>query len=543
MSLTSADLKQVFAVYQRLLGDHRAAINGLNVYPVPDGDTGSNMAQTIDSVVRHLDGATTMEEVARALGHGSLVGAAGNSGVILSQILRGIADSIRSRSEVAASDFASALEAAAEAAYKAVERPVEGTILTVLQAAADAAAEEGTGAGSDLAVFHEAVYGRALEALERTPEMLPVLRQAGVVDAGGAGFLLLLASFVEVVTGSGAALPERLLAATAVGVTPGGEEAARRTDGPRYEVMFFLEADDDAMGPFRERWARLGDSIVVVGGDGLWNCHIHTDDIGGAVEAGVDAGRPRGIKVTDLSEQVGSLEADVAAGGFSPLPEVLDAPIGVVAVATGPGLVERFRRLGVQAMVAGGQSHNPSVEEVLTAVDEAPADTVVVLPNNKNIVPVAEQVDALTRKAVHVVPTRSFTQGLAAMMAYVPDVRDAETLMEDMAVAAGAVDVGEVTRAVRDASVAGFEVRTGDWLGVADGQVVVSDGDRFTVLRGLVAALIGPTAELVSVYTGDGSNIADLKALEAWLGETHPAVEVVTAQGGQPLYPYLVSIE
>jgi uncharacterized protein len=540
--LTSADLKQVFAVYQRLLGAHRTAINRLNVYPVPDGDTGTNMAQTVDSVMRHLDGATTMEEVAHAMGHGSLVGAAGNSGVILSQILRGIAESVRSRPELGVPDLASALEAAAEAAYRAVERPVEGTILTVLRSSADAAADHGSGSGSDLAAFLEAVYRRAWEALERTPEMLPVLRQAGVVDAGGAGFLLLLASFVEVATGTGVALPERLLAATAVGVEPGDDEPGMPL-GRRYEVMYFLEAEDAAMATFRSTWADLGDSIVVVGGDGLYNCHIHTDDIGPAIEAGVEAGRPRGIKITDLAEQVGALEADVAAGGFSPLPEVFGAPVGVVAVATGPGIVERFRRLGVQGIVVGGQSANPSVEEVLRAVDEAAADAVIVLPNNSNIVPVAEQVNGLTRKVVKVVPTRSITQGLAAMIAYVPGSDDLEELLEDMALAAGAVDVGEVTQAVRDARVDDWDIEAGDWLGLADGQIVVSDADRFTTLRGLVAAIIGPTAELLTVYTGDGAATADLKALQAWVSETHPAVETMVLEGGQPLYPYLVSIE
>lgn len=542
VSLTSTDLKRVFAVYQRLLGDHRSAINGLNVYPVPDGDTGSNMAQTIDSVVRHLDGATTMDEVAKAMGHGSLVGAAGNSGVILSQILRGIGESVRSRPEVDISDLASAFEAAADAAYRAVERPVEGTILTVMRAAADAAAEEGTSAGDDLAAFLDTVYRRSWEALEKTPDMLPVLRDAGVVDAGGAGFLLLLASFVEVVTGSGADLPERLLAATAVGVDPTADEPPP-SEGPRYEVMYFLEAEDEAMGDFRSTWSELGDSIVVVGGDGLWNCHIHTDHIGPAVEAGIEAGRPRGIKITDLAEQVGALEADVAAGGFSPLPAVLDVPIGVVAVVNGPGLVERFRSLLVQGVVAGGQSANPTVEDVLAAVDEVPAEVVVVLPNNKNIVPVAEQVNALTRKHVAVVPTRSVTQGLAAMLAYLPGVSDVDTLVEDMAAAAGSIDFGEVTRAVRDAKVDGWTVLSGNWLGVADGRIVVADADRFSTLRGLVAAIIRPTAELVTVYTGEDASRIDLKALEAWVSETHPGVELETVEGGQPLYPYLVSIE
>ncbi len=540
MTLTSTDLKHVFSVYQRLLKANREAINGLNVYPVPDGDTGSNMAQTIDSVVRHLDGATTMREVTKAVGHGSLVGACGNSGVILSQILRGMSESISARPDIAAPDLAAALTAASDAAYRAVERPVEGTILTVLRVAAESAASADLD-DSALSVFLEIVYRQAWDALERTPDMLRVLKDAGVVDAGGAGFLLLLASFLEVVTDTETLLPEHLLTASAVGVEVGGPVVD--IDGPRYEVMFFLEAEDSALDPFRASWAELGDSIVVVGGEGLWNCHIHTDDIGPAIEVGIEAGRPRGIRITDLYEQVGALEADVAAGGFSPLPDVLDVPVGVVAVATGPGLVERFRRLGVQGIVAGGQSSNPTVEQVLAAVDEAPSAAVVILPNNKNIVPVAEQVNSLTTKKVAVVPTRSLTQGLAAMVAYVPGVDDFDALWEDMAVAAGAIEFGEVTQAVRDATVDGWSIGKGDWLGVADGRVVVVDSSRWAALRGLVAAIMPPTPELITVFEGEGATPADTKALGAWLSETHPLVAVMTIDGGQPLYPYLVSIE
>lgn len=541
MSLTPADLKDVFAVYQRLLVHHRDSINGLNVYPVPDGDTGTNMTQTVDSVMSHLDGADSMDEVATALSTGSLMGAAGNSGVILSQILRGIAESLRSLSQVNAKDLAAALGAAATAAYKAVARPVEGTILTVLREAAEAAAEQGTQVGDDLAGMLEAVYARACDSLERTPEHLPILKQAGVVDAGGAGLLLLLAAFQEVATGRESVLPELLLHATPnVEVSGAGETVGA---GPRYEVMYFLEADDGGIDAFREAWGAIGDSIVVVGGDGLWNCHIHTDQIGTSIEAGIDAGRPRGIRVTDLHEQAGLLEADVEAGGFSPLPAVLDAPIGVVAVANGQGLVERFRRFGVQQVVLGGQSANPTVEDLLKAVEEAAADTVVILPNNKNIVPVAEQVNSLTTKTVAVVPTRSPAQGLAAMLGYLAEAGDLEALLDDMAVAAGAIDFGEVTRAVRDASVDGWDISSGDWMGVADGRVVYADTDRFAALRGLVAAIISPTAELVTVYTGDGASRSDTKALEAWVAETHPPVEVIELEGGQPLYPYLVSVE
>lgn len=534
VTLSPTDLKHAFLIYSRLLASHRQGLNALNVYPVPDGDTGSNMAQTVDSVVRHLDEAETMDEVAGALSHGSLMGAAGNSGVILSQVLRGLADVVRPLLQVETADLATALSSAATAAYEAVQSPVEGTILTVVRESATAAQQAADG---ELAEMLRQAYERAVTALESTTEMLPVLKEARVVDAGGAGYLLLLAAFLEVVTGVEVALPEHLFRAIPT------IEVEGAPIGPRYEVMYFLEAPDERLDAFRRAWRDMGDSIVVVGGDGLWNCHIHTDEIGPAVEAGIEAGRPRGIRITDLYEQVGALEADVAAGGFSPLPEFLTASIGVVAVATGPGLVERFRRLGVQQVVAGGQSANPTVEEVLAAVEEAPAGAVIILPNNKNIIPVAEQVDGLTTKTVAVVPTRSLTQGLAAMMGYVPDAADLDSLLDDMAAAAGAVDFGEVTMAVRDARVDGWDVNRGDWMGVADGRIVVADQDRFSVLRGLVAAIMPPTAELVTVYAGEGATTSDAKALEAWVAETHPRVEVLSLEGGQPLYPYLISVE
>lgn len=306
--------------------------------------------------------------------------------------------------------------------------------------------------------------------------------------------------------------------------------------------MFYLEAPDEKIPALRDRWDLLGESIVVVGEDGLWNCHIHTDDVGAAIEAGVEAGRPRRIRVTDLVHHDGELEADVAAGGFSPLSQVLAAPIGVVTVAEGPGLVERFRRLGVQQVVVRGRSE-PTVDQLLTAVEEAPADALVILPNARTLVALAEHVDGLTTKTVAVVPTRSVPQGLAAMLAYRPDTDHLDALLDDMAVAAGAIDYGEVTQSARDARVDGWHVTRGDWLGVADGRVVVVDRDRFATLRGLVAAILPSNPQVVTLYAGEHATRSDIKALEAWIGETHPNVAVRAEDGGQVRHPYLVSVE
>ncbi|MGA7270009.1 MAG: DAK2 domain-containing protein, partial [Acidimicrobiia bacterium] len=301
--MSPADLKRVFEVYQRTLDAHRQALNDLNVYPIPDGDTGSNMTQTVDSVVRHLDGATTMQQVVDAVSRGSLVGAAGNSGVILSQVLRGMGDRFKDVDEIGPIDLALGLGAASAAAYRAVARPVEGTILTVVRESAEAAAAAETDDG-DLGSLLESVFRGARQALERTPELLPILAEAGVVDAGAAGFLLLIASMLEVATGVGPELPELLLTAKPNRASSSRDDPAA---GPRFEVMFFLEADDESIEGFRSSWQGLGGSIVVVGGEGLWNCHIHTDDIGAAVEAGIEVGRPRDIRITDLHHQAGLL--------------------------------------------------------------------------------------------------------------------------------------------------------------------------------------------------------------------------------------------
>ncbi len=539
MALAAAELKRVMQRYLERLRRHRDDLNRLNVYPVPDGDTGSNMVSTVESVVAAAHAADTMPELAHALARGSLLGARGNSGVILSQVLGGLAEVVRTAEDLAAEGLATALERASAAAYEAVMRPVEGTILTVLREAAEAARATATTAGGDLAAFMQAVYDRAEEALRATPELLVVLDEAGVVDAGGAGFLLLLAALLEEVTGRAVASPADVFGAAPGEITA---EAAGEIASLRYEVMFLLFAEEARMERFRQEWAAVGDSIVVVGGDGTYQCHIHTDDIGAAIEAGVAAGRPSDIRVTDLAEQTGAADFHQTAP-FTPRPEVADARIGVVAVGAGDGIVELFRDFGAQGLVVGGQTMNPSTADLVAAVEAARAPVVVILPNNKNVVPVAERVGAATSKDVLVVPTRSIGQGLAAMVAYSPDAGDGEAVAAAMAAAARAVRSGELTAAIRDAATPLGAVRAGDWLGVADGQVVAADPAQDAALVALLDVLIEPDSELVTVLTGDGADLATTKAAAAWLAEHRPDVEHEVLAGGQPLYAYLVSVE
>jgi hypothetical protein len=544
------------AGFRDALRSHQGDINRLNVYPVPDGDTGTNMALTLEAVVSELEGVGAgagLSDVCRAIGHGSLMGARGNSGVILSQLLRGMGEQMGAAGPdgVGPEVLASALDHAAELARRAVVRPVEGTILTVASAAAQGAAAAPS--ASLLAVI-ESAHTSATDALARTPEMLPVLAQAGVVDAGGAGFVLLLDALWLVVDGrplpepSGVA-PLVNLEAIAPARTNGSDagEEGHDVGGLRYEVMYLLDAPDESIDFFKEVWAGIGDSIVVVGGDGLWNCHIHTDDIGAAIEAGVDAGRPKRIRVTDLDEQVEEerwvREAAEALGAGAPEEPSGPAPTtSVVAVVSGDGIGRIFRSLGVHHQVAGGQSMNPSTADLLKAVESVVSDQVVILPNNKNIRPVAEQVDAQTAKTVRVVATGSIVEGFGALLAYDPAAGASENV-ETMSESAARVVPAEITQAVRDTVTDAGEVHEGDYIGVSrDGVVAIADS-AVMATRLLLSRLLGDEHELVTLIEGEGSKVADTRRIGEWLSEEYPSVALEVHHGGQPLYPYLLGIE
>ena len=544
-SIDAAHLREVVVGYRDALRAHQEKLNRLNVYPVPDGDTGTNMALTLESVVSALDGAEDMGTTCKAISHGSLMGARGNSGVILSQVLRGMTDTMKGSETVDGAGIAEALRQASDAAYSAVMRPVEGTILTVVResaTAAGAAAANGDGLDGVL----EAAMSAAEESLARTPELLPVLKEAGVVDAGAAGYVLLLDVLLHVVDGR--PVPEaesfKAPAPAAVRAAPSGhvEPEGATVSNLRYEVMYFLEAPDESIPAFKNVWAGIGDSIVVVGGDGLWNCHIHTDDIGAAVEAAIETGRPRNIRVTDLMEQVEEERWVREAPADEPAPPIEPVPTAVAAVATGEGIRRIFHSLGVQQIVAGGQSMNPATAQILEAVEAAPADQVLVLPNNKNIIPVAEQVDALTSKQVRVLKTKSITEGFAALMEYDPQA-DVDTNADAMAEAAARIASGEVTRAVRDANSAAGPVSEGDYIALtADGIVAVAP-DLGGASTGLLEHLVADDHEIVTVIEGEGATAADTRRITEWLAEHRPAVSTEVHHGGQPLYPYLISVE
>ncbi len=533
--LGAEDLASVVVAYRDALRAHQGEINRLNVYPVPDGDTGTNMALTLEAVVAELpvpEGAD-LGAVCAAVSHGSLMGARGNSGVILSQILRGIAEVFRESAGAGGGDGATVADALARAtagAYQAVMRPVEGTILSVIKAASLAA---DACRASSLVDVLDAAKAAAAEALARTPDQLPVLKAAGVVDAGGAGFVLLLDAFLH-------CSADRPLPVAEDGPVPAlaGADTGEAVSGLRYEVMYFLEAPDDAIGGFRDAWATLGDSIVVVGGDGLWNCHIHTDDIGGAIDAAVDVGRPRKIRVTDLLEQVEE-ERWVRDAIEPPAPPVMCA---AVAVATGDGIRRIFRSLGVQHTVPGGQTMNPSTAQLLAAIDAASAQEVVLLPNNKNIIPVAEQAARVATKPARVVATRSITEGFAALLAYDPQAPAAENAATMGEAAAGVVSA-EITVAVRASTADVGPINAGDYLGLSGGAIEVVAPTLTGAVQDLLAKLLADHHEIVTLIEGEGATSLDTRAITAWLEEKRPDVTAEVHSGGQPLYPYLLSLE
>ncbi|MGC4818951.1 DAK2 domain-containing protein [Micromonospora sp. DT63] len=534
-TLDAAAVRRWCASGLAALKRHQGEIDELNVYPVPDGDTGTNLVLTLTSAQQALSmdldtlpdsGPTAHGHALRLMAQGALLGARGNSGVILSQILRGFADAVVAVPVVRGQALAVALRAATAAAYTAVGRPVEGTLLTVVAAAATGAEQVG---GDDLPAVARGAARAAAEALARTPEQLPALARAGVVDAGGRGLCVLLDALVEVLTGesaTGLAPPPRTArpAATVARETGSTEYA--------YEVQFLLDAPADAVAVLRRTLEALGDSLVVVGDGrepgGTWNVHVHVNDVGAAVEAGVAAGRPYRISVTRFADQpepsAGSTEDGRAA----------------VVVATGSGIAELFAAEG--ATVVPG---NPSTGELLDAVRGTGASRVVVLPNDPNTEAVAS---AAAREAhrhgikVSVVPTRSPVQALAALA-----VRDGTRRFEDdviaMAEAAGACRYAEVCHASREALTVAGPCRPGDVLALVEGEVHLIGTDLTDTCAAVVDRMLGGGGELVTLLAGVDAPAGLTDAVRAHVARRWPFVEVQAYPGGQPFYPLLVGVE
>ena len=512
------------------LGQAREEIDALNVFPVPDGDTGTNLFLTLEAAdheaARADEAGAPVAEVCTALARGALMGARGNSGVIMSQIVRGITEVIAEQPDGGAltgQAVADCLTRAADLSYAAVAHPVEGTVLSVARAAAQAADACASASARDVATA--AVEG-AQEALARTPDHLPALRDAGVVDAGGAGLVVILRALEE--TLSGVHRHEPLPRPT---VTAPVEGHAPREDytGPAYEVMFLLDSSDDAVAVLRTELDALGDSLVVVGGEGLWNVHVHVDDAGAAIEAALRAGHPSRLRITHLGSPVRSSERQGRA---------------VVAVTHGPGVADMLRRAGVHVVPTAPRAR-PSIGELLEAVLATRAAQVVLLPSDADVQPAAQAAAQEARASgvrVVVIPTRSVVQTLAAVA-----VHDADALFDSDSVAmtraAGATRYAAITVASRSALTMAGPCAPGDVLGVSGGDIVAIGADLGTVARDLLDGMLASGGELVTLVVGADADDALRDSVINWLAERHPLVDVDVLDGGQALWPLIMGVE
>jgi fatty acid kinase len=530
----------------------RSRIDDLNVYPVPDGDTGTNLTLTVRAVadaVASPEAAGERTALAHTVARAALMGARGNSGVILSQIVRGIADVLASSTNgIDPALTARALRGASDAAYRAVRRPVEGTMLSVIRELAEEA-ERRAASPEPLGQLLVELVRHGEEAVARTPEQLDVLREAGVVDAGGAGLVELLRGLAGAVSGEAVpAAPE--VANEVAGVDAIHLEPSRY----RYCTVFVVEGDSLDQDQLEARLEQLGDSLVVVGDETALKVHVHTDDPGAALSLGTAAGTIEGVEIANMHEQQEQREQRLEAAPAKPatpgksrglsLVRSTRAKSGIVAVVAGEGNRRLFETLaepvGAIRIVEGGQTANPSTAELLTAIGELEADGAVILPNNANVRLAAEHAAEQSDRPVAIVPTESIPAGLAALVAY-DGARGAAENAAEMAEAAAAVATGEVTRASRDVSLNGLTIRSGDWLGLAAGEAVAGGDDFADVTSGVVARLLQQPRVLLTLLTGEEP--PPLDGLLDRLAAAHPELEVEVHEGGQPHYPLLLGAE
>ncbi|HEX6608292.1 MAG TPA: DAK2 domain-containing protein [Chloroflexia bacterium] len=541
--------KQAVAAASRWLDRHAAGINALNVFPVPDGDTGTNMTLTLQAAAKQVAGSVShsVAEIASGMSYGALMGARGNSGVILSQVLRGFHRGLGNSDTLGAAEWAAAMRDAANTAYQAVLKPVEGTMLTVIREMADGA-EAAAGTGDLLAVMSATVEaGRA--SVERTPTLLQKLRDAGVVDAGGQGLYVIFEGLLRFARGEsveGGAI--ETASGAPLELAPDGVHVAHGEYG--YCTNFILVGKDLGFPEVREWIAQHGDSAVVVGDDRLIKVHVHTEQPGEILTYVCARGNLRQVAITDMQEQHEEfLDMHEQAAAKAPAAPAVPATgdpalskIATVAVVSGAGLAEIFRSMGATALVEGGQTMNPSTEELLRTIEALPHDEVIILPNNGNIVMAAKQTQALSRKRVAVVPTDTIPQGMAALVAFNYEA-DLDTNARAMDAAAQNVETGEITTAVRQVSMNGIEIQIGDVIGLHNGTLVIAGHSNEEVAHDLLAQLNAGDRELITIYYGQDVTAEQAETFADQIRAQYPDQEVEALYGGQPFYAYIISVE
>ncbi len=556
MEMKSADaqlLKVALLSGAKELEAKKEWINELNVFPVPDGDTGTNMTMTIMAAAKEVAAIEnpTMETIAKALSSGSLRGARGNSGVILSQLFRGFTKEIKEASEINVTILANAFTRATETAYKAVMKPKEGTILTVARGMADKAVELATET-DDIVEFLENVIEHGDYVLSQTPEMLPVLKQAGVVDSGGQGLMQVMKGALDGVLGKGIPF-DAVVAQTAQKAAPVG---AARDDIDTADIKFgycteFIinvehAYDDEEELKFKAFLESIGDSIVVVSDDDVVKVHVHTNNPGLAIERALTYGSLSRMKIDNMREEHNErMEMTAAAAPVQEAPKAEEPrkEYGFIAVSVGEGLSEIFKGIGADYMIEGGQTMNPSTEDMINAIDKVNADVIYIFPNNKNIILAAEQAKYLVEdKQIIVVPSKTIPQGIAALISFSPEAGPEENL-ENMIEEMGRVHTGQITYAVRNTNIDGMEIREGDIMGIGDSGMLAVEQDVETAVLKTLERMVDEESELISVYFGADVEEADAEALLGQIEEAYPDCEVELNNGGQPVYYYLLSVE
>jgi len=552
-NITTSLFQEMVQAASTRLGNQAEYVNSLNVFPVPDGDTGTNMGMTIENGAKEVADkpASTVGEVGQILSKGLLMGARGNSGVITSQLFRGFGQAIKDKEELTGKDLAHAFQSGVEVAYKAVMKPVEGTILTVSRGAATAALKKAEETDDAVEVMRAALEG-AKGALAKTPEMLPVLKEVGVVDSGGQGLVFIYEGFLSALTGEYIA-SEDFKATPAVMTEMINAEHHKSvaehvaTEDIKYgyctEIMVALKQGPTYVKEFNYEefqgyLSGLGDSLILVNDDEIAKVHVHTEDPGLVLQEGLKYGALKKVKVDNMRNQHDAvLEKDQAVAISQE-----EKDFAIVAVCAGDGLADIFKSQGVDYVISGGQTMNPSTEDIVKAIDAVNAKNVIILPNNKNIFMAAQSAAEVSEVPAAVVETRTVSQGFTSLLAFNP-AQSLEENVEAMTASLSDVVSGSVTLAVRDTSIDGLEIHKDDNLGMVDGKIVVSNPDMTTTLKETFAKMIDEDSEIITIYVGEEGNQELAEEISEYLESTYKDVEVEIHDGKQPVYPYLMSVE
>ncbi|MDY7431427.1 DAK2 domain-containing protein [Bacillus sp. V26] len=531
------------------LSQNASAVDALNVFPVPDGDTGTNMNLSMTSGAREVEHLETSDigKVGSALSKGLLMGARGNSGVILSQLFRGFSKSIETKKEINAKEFAVALQAGVDMAYKAVMKPVEGTILTVAKDAAKQAvalAEKET----DIIALMTSVTKEAEASLNRTPELLPVLKEVGVVDSGGKGLLCVYEGFLASLKGE--TVPEKTVLPSLDDMVSAehhkSAQSMMNTDDIEFgfctEVMVRLDQNKREFdeGTFRNDLSQFGDSLLVIADESLAKVHIHAEEPGNVLNYAQNYGELIKIKIENMREQHTSIISQDSEPAHSE--KAAKQPYGIVTVAMGEGISDLFKSIGASVVIEGGQTMNPSTEDIVDAVRSVNADTVFILPNNSNIIMAANQAASVIGDKVFVIPAKTVPQGMSALLAFNPD-QEPEANEDNMLSAIQQVKSGQVTYSVRDTHIDGQDIKKGDFMGILNGTIIGSAEDQLGAAKMLLSEMIGEEDEIVTILYGEDASQEEAEELEAFLNDKYEEIEVEIHNGKQPLYSYIVSAE